>query len=77
MKLQRLLKNIQKHLRNAGVKVRGASPSVVELKIYFEVPAETIDGNTAPKANLLPCIKAMSSFVSQTGIPFSLFCVSL
>tara|TARA_B100000519_G_C14252224_1_gene443044 strand:+ start:366 stop:2210 length:1845 start_codon:yes stop_codon:yes gene_type:complete len=66
------VKNIQKHLRNAGVKVRGASPSMVELKLYFEVPAETIDGNTAPKASLLPSIKAMSSFVSNTGIPFSL-----
>ena len=30
------VKNIQKHLRNAGVKVHGASPSVVMMKIYFE-----------------------------------------
>lgn len=65
-------KNIQKHLRNAGVKVTGASPSIVNLKIYFEVPAETINGETTPKSNLLPAVKAMTSFVSNSGVPFSL-----
>jgi hypothetical protein len=66
------VKNIQKHLRNAGVKVHGASPSVVMIKIYFEVPAETINGNTRPKAALLPVVGALSTFTSNDAIPFNL-----
>ena len=66
------VKNIQKHLRNAGVKVHGATPSVVMLKVYFEIPAETINGNTAPKAALLPKVQALSVFTSNDNIPFNL-----
>ena len=66
------IKNIQKHLRNAGVKVHGATPSVVMLKIYLEIPAETINGTTAPKASLLPTIQALSTFTSNDNIPFNL-----
>jgi hypothetical protein len=65
-------KNIQKHLRNAGVKVHGASPSVVMLKIYFEIPADTISGNTAPKSALLPSVGALSTFTSNDAVPFNL-----
>tara|TARA_Y100001970_G_scaffold294352_1_gene451285 strand:- start:7688 stop:9532 length:1845 start_codon:yes stop_codon:yes gene_type:complete len=66
------VKNIQKHLRNAGVKVHGATPSVVMVKVYFEVPAETINGSTAPKVALLPKVGALSIFTSNDGIPFNL-----
>ena len=66
------VKNIQKHLRNAGVKVHGATPSVVMLKIYFEIPAETVNGVTRPSTSLLPKIGALSTFTSNDNIPFNL-----
>ena len=66
------VKNIQKHLRNAGVRVHGATPSVVMMKIYLEIPAETINGVTAPKAALLPTIQALTVFTSNDSVPFNL-----
>ncbi len=65
-------RNIKRHLRNAGVKARGANPAVVMIKIYFELPAETVDGETVPKSSLLPNVQSATSFVSNDGVPFSL-----
>ena len=65
-------RNIKRHLRNAGVKARGANPSIVMVKLYLEIPAETVNGTTAPKANLLPVVQALTTFVSNDGVPFSL-----
>jgi hypothetical protein len=65
-------KNIKRHLKNAGVKARGANPAIVMLKIYFEIPAETIDGNSAPKASLLPTVSSLTSFRSNDGVLFTL-----
>lgn len=65
-------RNIKRHLRNAGVKARGANPAVVMVKLYFEIPAETVNGNTVPKSTLLPNVQALTTFVSNDGVPFSL-----
>ncbi len=65
-------RNIKRHLRNAGVKARGANPAVVMIKVYFEIPAETVDGETVPKSSLLPIVQSSTSFVSNDGVPFSL-----
>ena len=64
--------NIKRHLRNAGVKTRGANPSVAMVKIYFEVPAESVDGDVIPKRALLPLVQSSTSFVSNDGVAFSL-----
>jgi hypothetical protein len=65
-------KNIKRHLRNAGVRAQGASPSIVMVKLYFEVPATTVNGETVPKPNLLPMVLSSTTFVSNDGVPFSL-----
>ena len=65
-------RNIKRHLRNAGVKARGANPAVAMIKLYFELPAETVDGEIIPKRNLLPIVQAATTFVSKDGVPFSL-----
>ena len=65
-------RNIKRHLKNAGVKARGANPSVVFVKLYFEIPAEVVNGEYLPKSNLLPIVQASTTFVSNDGIPFSL-----
>ncbi len=65
-------RNIKRHLRNAGVKARGANPAVVMIKIYFEIPAVTINGDTVPDPTLLPIVQSSTTFVSNDGVPFSL-----
>ena len=65
-------RNIKRHLRNAGVKARGANPAVAMVKLYLEIPAESVDGEITPKRNLLPTVQAATTFVSKDGVPFSL-----
>lgn len=65
-------RNIKRHLRNAGVKARGANPAVVMVKLYFEIPAENFNGQIIPKRNVLPVVEASTTFVSNDGVSFSL-----
>lgn len=65
-------RNVQKHIRQAGVKMKGAAPAHVDIDIYFEIPAETISGEQQPKANLLPKILSKTRFASNNGVIFSL-----
>ena len=64
--------NIESLLRNAGVKIIGATPSVVEVEIFLEVEAEFVDTNYIPKISYLPTIKAGTQFVSSSGVRFEL-----
>ena len=63
-------RNIKRHLRNAGVKARGANPAVVMVKLYFELPAEAVNGETIPKRNLLPTVQSSTTLVSSDGVSF-------
>ena len=65
-------KNIQKHLRDSGVKIRGAAPATAKVKFMFEIPAEEVGGESRPKASVLPVISAGSSVRSISGISFYL-----
>ena len=65
-------RNIKRHLRNAGVRARGANPSVAMVKLYFEVPAEVINGETIPKRSVLPTVQSSTTFVSTDGVAFML-----
>lgn len=68
------LNNITTHLRNAGVKIRGAAPSVVEVTISAVVPAES-DPETSlprPKRSCLPTILENTVFKSDSGVFFNL-----
>lgn len=65
-------RNIKRHLRNAGVRARGANPSVALIKLYIEVPAESVDGDVIPRRSLLPVVQSSTTFVSKDGVPFSL-----
>ena len=68
------IENITTHLRNAGVKIRGAAPSVVEVTISVTVPAETnpVTGNKQPKHSCLPTILEDTVFKSDSGVFFNL-----
>ena len=66
-------KNILLHLRNAGVRIVGASPAAVNTKIYIKVNSEQVsDGSYRPKLISLPKIQIGTVFRSITGIKFNL-----
>jgi hypothetical protein len=65
-------KNIEKLILAAGVKITGSSPALVDITVYIEVPAVTIDGSIVPSPSALPIIKQNSTFTSSTGVTFSL-----
>ena len=58
--------NIERMIRNAGVKIRGAAPAGVDVTFFLEAPAILKNGQYVPKASVLPTIKAGSQ-VSSTG----------
>lgn len=65
--------NIESHLRNAGVKIVGASPAVVTVELYVEVFAiQNSDGELVPDRSLLPNIRQGTVFRSTSGINFYL-----
>ena len=68
--------NIVTHMRNAGVKVVGAAPSVVFLQVSVKVPAE-LDSSLdppehRPKISSCPKILEASSFKATNGVIFNL-----
>ena len=65
-------KNVKKHLRNAGVKVRGAAPAIAEVTFYFEIAAELVGDEYEPTPTLLPKVGRGTKLASSKGIPFSL-----
>tara|TARA_B100002019_G_scaffold135269_1_gene116605 strand:- start:3101 stop:4915 length:1815 start_codon:yes stop_codon:yes gene_type:complete len=64
--------NIENHLRNAGVKIIGASPATMVVKFYIEVPSELINGDYGPQPKSLPIIKKGTTVATETGINFEL-----
>lgn len=63
--------NVEMHLKNAGVEITGASPSVGELTIEIEVPCDPGD-SSKPYDLALPIIKNDCIFSSAEGIVFRL-----
>jgi len=64
--------NVESLLRNAGVKVIGATPSVAEVDLYIEVESEFTGKNYLPKLAYLPKIKAGTQLTSTSGVRFEL-----
>lgn len=65
-------RNIERHIRDAGIKITGASPAVVSPDVYIEVPAETVNGRAVPKASTLPVIVQGSIWQASNGTSFNL-----
>lgn len=64
--------NIQRALRRAGVDIAGASPAVVNVSFFIEVPAASENGVIRPASSTLPIIEAGSSCKAENGIEFEL-----
>lgn len=65
-------KNIERHIRDSGIKITGASPAVVNVDVYVEVPAATVNGKLIPKAASLPVIMQGTIFQASNGTNFNL-----
>lgn len=63
--------NLQSHIRNAGIKIGVASPSVTNLTLELEIPADTTKNNL-PLHDALPIIKNTCVFNSAEGVSFRL-----
>ena len=64
--------NIERLIRTAGVKIRGAAPSTVVVDFYIEADAEIKNSEYVPKSSDLPVIKMGTTLTSTTGIRFEL-----
>lgn len=64
--------NIERALRRAGVDIVGASPAVVTLSLFVEVPASSINGVLRPLPAGLPVIEAGTVCTAENGVDFEL-----
>ena len=62
--------NIERHIRNAGVKIGVASPANVVLTFLAEVNAVLDNGAYVPDYTLVPKIQALTEVQSKTGVTF-------
>lgn len=65
-------KNIERLIRNTGVKIEGASPAIVDVEFYMEIPASIVSGEYVPNVNLMPTIRAGTKLAASTGTIFTL-----
>jgi hypothetical protein len=63
--------NVERAIRNAGIKIEGASPSIATVDFYVEVPVLN-DGKLTPDPTLLPTIKESSILRADNGTEFVL-----
>lgn len=64
--------NIERGLRNAGVEISGAAPSVVDITFFIEVPAVANSAGFVPKAPCLATIKEGTKLIADNGTQFNL-----
>jgi len=64
--------NIQRNLRAAGVPIVGASPALVVVNIYLQIPAVSSNNVIVPSAEAIPVVKAGSIFSADNGTNFIL-----
>lgn len=64
--------NIERHLQQAGVPIVGASPAIVPVTIFLQVPAETLNNVVSPMQSALPIVQMNSVFEAKNGTNFIL-----
>lgn len=65
-------RNIERHIRTAGVEITGASPATVTVKFFIEVPAEFTGTVYRPRESVLPKILRGTTLKSNNGTIFEL-----
>lgn len=64
--------NIERMLKNSGVDITGASPSVVNQTFYVEIPAVKTNGVSIPMSDAICVIDDGTVVVSESGIEYIL-----
>lgn len=65
-------RNIERHLRDAGVPIVGASPAVADITFIFKIPADSSVQPRIPLVSALPVIIEGTTCVSDSGVIFEL-----
>lgn len=65
------VQNVERLLRNNGVKITGASPATVTVTFFIEVPVTTSAGRIVPDRTSLPVILENTVVESSNGVSFS------
>lgn len=65
-------RNVERHLRAAGVEITGASPATVIETFYVEVPSEFSNGVFQPQGSALPKILQGTLLKAKNGTIFEL-----
>jgi hypothetical protein len=65
-------RNVERLVRLAGVKIRGASPAYADISFSFTVDASLGSNGYIPNTSQLPILRAGTRVSSNTGISFSL-----
>lgn len=65
-------KNIENHLKNYGVKIVGAAPSVVKTLFYIKVPRDPLATNYVPYKSALPILHEGTTVTAENGTTFEL-----
>ena len=64
--------NLERLIREAGIRIPAASPAYTEVDLTINVPASLINGEYLPVNNSLPTIKTNSIFSTADGTQFYL-----
>lgn len=65
-------RNVERHIKSAGITISGASPSLVECTFYVQIPAIQNGNSTTPRPDAIPVIQAGTTISSNSGIIFTL-----
>ncbi len=65
-------KNIERHVRSAGVTMSGASPAVCDVNFSVTVPAIYSEGEYIPDRKACPVIRKNTSVISTSAVEFLL-----
>jgi hypothetical protein len=63
--------NITRMIAEAGIKPKGASPAVVTVSMFFEVPAIVSSGEYIPDERTLPKVLQSTLLTSTSGVTFT------
>lgn len=64
--------NLERLIREAGIKIPAASPAYAEVDVRIIVPATVINGQYIPAASALPTIRVNSIFNTSSNVQFYL-----
>lgn len=64
--------NVERLVREAGIKIPSASPAYTQISITISVPADLVQGEYVPRTLALPIVKKNSVFSTSNGIDFIL-----